>query len=241
MLRALGLAFADLADRGVIAILVQALAASLVAFVLLGGLLFWLLAGSDPCSTLGLETCKLDSGTSGMGAVMLSLLAAWFLFPAVAIMVISTFTDRIARRIEERHYPRSAREARPIGFARSATMGLRSGARLIIFNLIALPFYLLLLITGVGPFVLFVIVNGIAFGRDLGEIAASRHGDRQSRRAWLKATRGEQHIIGTIVSVLFLVPFANLIAPVLGTAAAIHLFNRSFWETGDGSRLFAPR
>jgi hypothetical protein len=30
------------------------------------------------------------------------------------------------------------------------------------------------------------------------------------------------------VSVLFLVPFANLLAPVIGTAAAIHLFNRSF-------------
>lgn len=241
MLRAIGLAFSDLADRRVAAILVQALALSLVAFILLGGLLFWLLAGSDPCSTLGIGTCKLDRGSSGMGAVVLALLAAWFLFPAVAIMVISTFTDRIGRRIEERHYPSVAGEARPIGLAGAAAMGLRSGARLIIFNLIALPFYLLLLITGVGPFVLFVIVNGIAFGRDLGEIAASRHGDRQSRRAWLKTTRGEQHIIGTIVSVLFLVPFANLVAPVLGTAAAIHLFNRSFWETKVGPRRFAPR
>lgn len=241
MLRAIGLAFSDLADRRVAAILVRALAISLVAFILLGGLLFWLLAGSNPCSSVGIGTCKLDRGSSGMGAVMLALLAAWFLFPAVAIMVISTFTDRIARRIEERHYPRAAGEARPIGLAGAAAMGLRSGARLIIFNLLALPFYLLLLITGVGPFVLFVIVNGIAFGRDLGEIAASRHGDRQSRRAWLKATRGEQHIIGTLVSVLFLVPFANLVAPVLGTAAAIHLFNRSFWETKVGSPLFAPR
>lgn len=241
MLRALGLAIADLADRRVVAILVQALAISVVAFILLGGLLFWLLTGSDPCSTAGVGTCKLDRSTSGMGAVILALLAAWFLFPAIAIMVISTFTDRIARRIEERHYPRAAGEARPIGLARGAAMGLRSGARLILFNVIALPFYLLLLITGVGPFVLFVIVNGIAFGRDLGEIAAARHGDRQSRRAWLKTTRGEQHIIGTIVSILFLVPFANLIAPVLGTAAAIHLFSRSFWETKDGSRLFAPR
>ena len=106
-------------------------------------------------------------------------------------------------------------------------MGLRSAARLLLFNLLAVPFYLLLLVTGIGPFVLFVIVNGLAFGRDLGELAAARHGDRASRRAWLKRTRGEQHLMGTLVSVMFLVPFVNLLAPVVGTAMAIHLFDRS--------------
>jgi uncharacterized protein involved in cysteine biosynthesis len=30
-----------------------------------------------------------------------------------------------------------------------------------------------------------------------------------------------------MVSVMFLVPFVNLIAPVVGTAMAIHLFDRS--------------
>ena len=95
--------------------------------------------------------------------------------------------------------------------------------------------YVLLLVTGVGPFILFVIVNGIAFGRDLGDMAAARHDDRASRRSWLKATRGEQHFIGLLVSALLLVPFANLLAPVVGTAAAIHLFNRSYWTT-DGTR-----
>ena len=112
-------------------------------------------------------------------------------------------------------------------------MGLRSAARLILFNLVALPFYLLLLVTGIGPFILFVIVNGLAFGRDIGELAAARHGDRRSRRAWLKSTRGEQHLIGTLASVLFLVPFANLAAPVIGTAAGIHLFNHSFRKPPD--------
>lgn len=164
---------------------------------------------------------------------MLVLLAAWFLFPPVAIAVTTAFTDRIARAVEESHYPLAASEARQMGFLRGATMGLRSAGRLIFFNLLATPFYLLLLVTGVGPFVLFVIVNGLAFGRDLGEMAAARHGDRKSRRNWLKHTRGEQHFIGTLASVLFLVPFANLFAPVLGTAAAIHLFNRTWSREGS--------
>ena len=108
-------------------------------------------------------------------------------------------------------------------------MGLRSAGRLILFNLIAAPFYVLLLVTGVGPFILFVIVNGFAFGRDIGELAAARHGDRASRNDWLRSRRGEQHLLGVLVSVLFLVPFVNLVAPVLGVAAGIHLFNGSFW------------
>jgi uncharacterized protein involved in cysteine biosynthesis len=234
MFRAISLGFADLADRRVFGIFLQALALSLLIFAALAALAMWLLAGADPCSGLGIGSCPLDTGSSGLGAIALVLLAGWFLFPAVAIAVTTMFAERIARAVEERHYPMAAREAQPIGLVRGATMGLRSAGRIVPFNLIAVPFYLILLVTGVGPFILFVIVNGIAFGRDLGDMAAARHGSSSSRRSWLKATRGEQHFIGTLVSVLFLVPFANLVAPIVGTAAAVHLFNRT-WRPKDGS------
>jgi CysZ protein len=241
MFRAITLGFSDLADPRILAIMLQALALSALIFVGLAGLAFWLLSGADPCSAFGADACPFDAGTSGLGAIILVVLAAWFLFPAVAIAVLTTFLDRFARAVEERHYPEAARSARPIGLAVGAAMGLKSGGRLLLFNLLAFPFYVLLLVTGIGPFILFVIVNGIAFGRDLGELAAARHGDRLSRRAWLRSTRGEQHLIGTLVSVLFLVPLVNLIAPVVGTAAAIHLFNRSFSSTDRASSNSAPR
>ena len=231
MFRSIALGFADLAGTKILGILLQALGVALLIFAALGGLAVWLLSGSDPCSAVGVGSCPLDIGSSGITTVLLVLLAGWFLFPAVAIAVLTMFSDRIARAVEERHYPIAIRKARPIGVVAGAAMGLRSAARIILFNLLALPFYILLLVTGVGPFILFVIVNGIAFGRDLGDMAAARHGDRASRRSWLKATRGEQHFIGLLVSALLLVPFANLLAPIVGTAAAIHLFNRSYWTT----------
>ena len=228
MLRALGLAFADLGNRRVLGIMLQALLIAAIIFVAIGALLFWLLNGADPCAGIGLDTCPLDASSGGIGAILLTLLAALFLFPAVALAAIMTFADKIGRVIEEEHYPEAAREAQTIGVGRGLAMGLRSAGRLILFNLIAAPFYILLLVTGVGPFILFVIVNGFAFGRDIGELAATRHGDRESRRTWLRAKRGEQHLLGVLVSVLFLIPFVNLVAPVLGVAAGIHLFNRSF-------------
>lgn len=226
MLRALALSVADLSDRRILNILLQALAVTCVIFAAICGLLVWWLIGSDPCAALGIDSCPLDAGSGGLSAALLTLLAAWFLFPGIAIGVVTGFADRIAAAVEQRHYPAAAAAARPIGLARGAAMGLRSGLRLLLFNLLAIPFYVLLLVTGVGPFILFVIVNGIAIGRDLAELAAARHGDRPASRAWLQATRGEQRLMGVLVSVMFLVPFVNFIAPVVGTAMAIHLFNR---------------
>jgi len=226
MIRILSLALGDLADRRILAILLQALLVTALLFVLLGVLAGWALAGSDPCDLVDVGSCEIGAGSGGLGALFLTLAAAWFLFPGVAVGVLMGFADRIAAAVEQRHYPAAAAAARPIGIGRGALMGLKSAGRILLFNLIALPFYLLLLVTGVGPFILFVIVNGLAFGRDLAELAAARHGIRESRRAWLKATRGEQGLLGTIVSVLFLVPFVNLVAPILGAAMAIHLYNR---------------
>lgn len=236
MIQTLGRALADLGHRRVLAIMLQALVISVVVFVILGALLVWLLAGFDPCNAVGLSSCPMGAGDSIVGAIVLTLVSAWFLFPAVAIAVMSGFADRIAAAVEEAHYPHAAERSRPIGVARGSIMGLKSGARLVLFNVLAMPFYLLLLVTGVGPFILFVIINGISFGRDLGELAAARHGDRLSRRAWLKQTRVQQHLIGFAISVLFLVPFANLLAPVIGTAAAIHLFDTSFWPMSPQER-----
>ena len=242
MIRTLGLAIGDLGTSRVLAIMLQAIAISLAFFALLAGALVWLLSGFDPCNILAFSSCPLGIGGGTIGGIVLAVLAAWFLYPAVAIAVITNFADPIAAAVEERHYPETAKFARRTGAASGLVIGLKSAGRLVLFNLVALPFYLLLLVTGVGPIVLFVIVNGIAFGRDVAELAAARHGDRRSRRTWLKHTRGQQHIVGLLVSVLFLVPFANLVAPVIGIAAGIHLFNVSFWAMNpDKGRVLAQQ
>jgi CysZ protein len=217
----------DLTHSRIIGIVIRSLIVTLLIFVALGIALGWLLIGSDPCTLLGEYECVLDASAGGIGAFALTLLAIWFLFPAVAIGVICTYIDQIAGIIETLHYPQARQDARPLGVAGGALLGLRSAARVMIYNLLALPFYIVLLLTGIGPIILFVIVNGIAFGRDLGEMVAARHGDRTSRRDWLRGSRGGRMIIGSAVTGLFLVPFLNLLAPVLGAAMATHLYHRT--------------
>ncbi len=226
MIRALFLAFDDLGDRRILAILARSLLVTLLIFAVLGVALGVLLKGFDPCGLLSDDdSCPLGGSTGGFGAFLLTAVLGWFLFPAIAIGVISAYMDRIVAVVEARHYPEALARARPLGWAQGAWLGLRSSLRVIVYNLIASPFYLLLLVTGVGTILLFVAVNGVAFGRDLGEMVASRHGDRATRKAWLARTRGQRAGVGAIVTGLFLVPIVNLIAPVLGAAMAAHLYH----------------
>lgn len=225
MITAFALALGDLADRRILAILAKSLLITLAIFVGLAALTGWALTGSDSCAWIGLGSCTFGAFEGGFSALLVLALGLWFLFPAVALGVITGFMDPMIAAVEARHYPEAAALARPLGIARGLWLGLASGLRLLVYNLLAAPFYLLLLVTGVGPLLLFVAVNGAAFGRDLGLMVASRH-RRHDRRAWLRATRGDRLILGGIVTALFLLPFLNLLAPVLGAAAVTHLYHR---------------
>lgn len=226
MIQALILSIGDLADARILRILLLSMLVTLLIFVVAGVAGGWMLDGADPCGWLLDESCPLDASASGFGALLLTLIGIWFLFPAIAIGVISAFIDRIAEAVERRHYPEALAGARPMGIGAGALLGLRSSLRLIVYNLVALPFYIILIVTGIGPLILFVLVNGVALGRDLGEMVAARHGDRTERILWLDRTRGQRALMGIIVTGIFLVPFINLLAPVLGAAMATHLYQR---------------
>lgn len=225
MLRALLLAVGDLGDRRVLAVLARSLLVTLLLFALAGAGLLWLLRGADPCGWMGLDACPLGMGSSGLGALVLTGLALWLLFPVVALGVVAAFSDEVIGAVEARHYPAAAARARRLGPVGGAWLGLRGSLRVLSYNLVAAPLYLVLLVTGIGPFILLLIVNGIALAADLGTLVAVRHRDRTARREWLRSTRVERWAIGVAVTAMFLVPFANLLAPLVGAAAMTHLYH----------------
>jgi len=219
MLTALIKGVGDLFIPAVLGILVRSLAITVAIFVVLAALLGWAFTGADPCDWIGLDTCPLGGAAGSIGGIVVAVLGFWFLFPAVAFGVLAAFAEDVVAAVEARHYPESAATVRRLGFTGTALLGLRSSARLLLVNIVALPLYLILLVTGIGPLILFVLVNGWAAGRDLGEIVAFRRGDREARRRWLHATRWDRAGIGLACACLFLVPLLNLLAPVIGAAA----------------------
>ncbi len=227
MFSGLSLALGQLGDPRIRRVLAKSLLLTLLLFAAAAALVGWLVTGSNPCGLGPLDyECTIGGGTGTLAAILLGLASIWFLFPAVAIGVLGIFADEVVEAVEARHYPAAAASGRSPSFVKGLAVGLRSAGRIVLWNLIAAPFYLLLLVTGIGPFLLFFAVNALALGRDLGEMVAMRHLSGDALKAWLAASRGRRALLGLGATLLFMVPFANLLAPVLGAAIATHLFHR---------------
>jgi CysZ protein len=222
LMRALSLSLAQLGDRKMIGIFAKSMLLSLIVF---GALATAVLAASKSLAEASGWFDTTNSYFVVLGVTIAGLLIGSALFRAIAIPVLGFFGDEVVAAVETRHYPSAAKSARPAGYGLSIKLGLGSLGRFLLVNGAALPLYLFLLVTAVGPLVLFVILNAILLGRDLAEMVGVRHLDTPALKIWLRQSRWDRLALGLIVTGLFLIPFVNLIAPLLGAAAATHLFH----------------
>jgi len=225
LIHAFFLSLGQLTDRPVLSVLLKSLAATLLLFALAGvGLWF----GLDELVGAFATRWGDESGVlAAAGTAILLALAWWLLFRAIAVAVIGLFGDEIVAAVEARYYPAAHAAARPVPFARSLAMGLGSAGRAIGVNLLLLPVYIFLIVTGIGTPVLFFAVNGWLLGRDLGDMVAARHMPAAQLSAWRNSTTVRRFLLGLVGTGLFVVPVLNLVAPVLGAAMATHVFHRS--------------
>jgi uncharacterized protein involved in cysteine biosynthesis len=219
------LAVRDLASPRVLAILAQSLALTLLLLALAGAAVFF---GAR---------CALDrwgwagAATRDMASifVVLGLIAGgWLLFRAVAIVVIGLFADGIVADVERRHYPAAATQAVDVGWGQSIRLALASLGRLIGGNLLALPLYVVLLVTGIGTPILALLVNALLLGRDLEAMVLARHPGRP------RLDRGARWPLGLLSAASFVVPVANLLAPLLSAAMAVHMLHLSDGDKKHG-------
>jgi CysZ protein len=224
MLTDLSLAVRQLSDRRFLLVFFAATVVSLVLFAGLGWALKSGLDSIDPSrwpAWLAKAWVWLDDALALLG----TFAALWLLFPAVATTVMAAFLDPVVDAVEDKHYP-SHKAPRPLGLIEGAKLGLLSGLRLVGWNLLFLPLYLLLLFTAIGPFLLFLAVNGALLGRDFWQMVAIRHVG--AAEATLRAQhRREVFLFGLLLGGLFLIPIVNLTAPLLGAAMATHGVQRA--------------
>ena len=81
-----------------------------------------------------------------------------------------------------------------------------------------------MMVTGVGTALLFWLVNAVLLGRELQDMVWLRHRRDALHRAPIG--RAERWVLGGIIAGLLAVPLVNLLAPLLGAAAAAHLIHR---------------
>jgi len=211
MIQALMLSFQSLSDKRILAVLVKVTILTIVSFLILGiGLWFALLW---VFGWLGVN----DGGFwSGLLTVAVIVLSGFLLFRVVADAITWVFADDIIDAVEDRHYPRQAAFGKRPSLGAGVHMAMRSIIRVLGYNLLALPLYVLLLFTGVGTAIAFLLINALLLGRDLEDMLIARHG---AKGAMNKLPRLMLGLMGTAG---MLVPLVNLLVPILATATAVH-------------------
>jgi len=155
---------------------------------------------------------------SGLGA---ALLAFWLFLP-IAAVIGTLYLERIARAVERRFYPGLA-PAQGAPAAVQAWDGLAVGARILLLNVLALV--LALLIPGIGLLIAWAI-GAYAIGRGLFVAVAMRRMSRPEAQALYHRRRVAVLAQGGILALAGYIPLLNLLIPVIGTAAMVHILDR---------------
>lgn len=168
---------------------------------------------------------------AGIVGALLAVFGAWLLWRVVALAVLQLFADEVVRAIEARDYPAQAADARPIGWRAELRQAAGAVARTLGYNLLALPFAVALLLTGVGAPLVFVAVNAVLLGRELQDMVWRRHSPGADPAPPL--TGPERWALGGVTALLLTVPVINFAAPFFGAACAVHLIHRKGWHHGS--------
>lgn len=157
------------------------------------------------------------------------ILAGWFLFPAISTIAMGLFLDDVVDAVEDEHYPDHKSPRRP-NVPEAVGMAARMAFLLIFMNILAIPFYILLLFTGIGPFVLYLLLNSYLLGREYFELVAARHFTQEDARRYRRLHRDKAFLGGAIITGMYVVPILNLFAPIMGIAMMTHVFHNSVPE-----------
>jgi CysZ protein len=216
MFASLGRAFAFLVDPALTGTVLKALFLTIALFVvLLTGaeyLLHILPTLGQPWVNKALEIL----------APVFLIIVFFVLGGPVAAMFASLYLDRIADAIEAKAYPAESK-APGMSWGTSVGAGLRLAGLVVMVDLLLLPADALA--PGAGE-IATIIANGVLLGREYFELAALRHLSRGAADALRKRNLWRIFLSGLIISVMSVVPFANFIAPLFGSALMVHLYKR---------------
>jgi CysZ protein len=222
LLSPLARALAQLDDRVFLGVLARSIAWSAVCLILLHLATIWAVR-----RLLDLHGW-IGWAAEILGSIGASLLALWLFLP-VAAVIGTLYIDRIARAVERRYYP-------ALPPPRGASLGaqlwdaISVGSRILLLSLLALV--LALIVPGIG-LVLAWIIGGYAIGRGLFVAVAMRRMPRAAAEALYRRARRVVLAQGCIMALAGYTPILNLLIPVVGTAAMVHVLDLALMNHAD--------
>ncbi len=208
------LAVGQLDDPACVGVLVRSVGLALVAYLLL-------MAGSIWGIRALLAMVHWPGWIAAiLGTIGVLLMAFWLFLPTV--MVIATlYVERVARAVDRRHYPFLPPPS-PAALPAQLWDGLALALQVLLLN--AVSVLLALLVPGIG-LGLAVVISGWAIGRGLFVAVAMRRMRRSDATLLYRQHRLAVLLPGLVLAAAATVPGLNLIVPLVGTAAMVHVLN----------------
>lgn len=153
-----------------------------------------------------------------VGTGLALLLAFFFLMSPVTAAFAGLFLDKIAEKVEERHYPLDPRGT-PLPTGRAIILAVQFFLVVLMVNLAVLP----IVFFGVGAVAL-VVANAYLLSREYFEMVAMRHMPEEEARQLRKENAPSIFFAGLVPAVFSVVPIVNLAVPLFATSYFTHLF-----------------
>ena len=155
-----------------------------------------------------------------LGSLAAGVLALWLFLP-LAATIGSLYFERIAAAVERVFYPHLP-PAQPAPLADQIRDSIAVGLRVLAMNIVALILTIFLPFIGLP---LGWAVASWAFGRGLFVAVAMRRLNRPDAEALYRTLRPVALAQGGLMAAAAYFPLANLLIPVIGTAAMVHVLD----------------
>lgn len=224
-------AFSQVIDRRFVKVLIKAIGLTLGLLIGLTTVLMYFISFIPDISfTIPLIDYEVTflkdlAATASFGLIL--ILSSFLMFP-VAALFVGLFLDEIADAVEARHYP-ALSEPRRQNWGEVLSQSIEFMFVLIGANIVALIIYLLSAI--LAP-VIFWLVNGYLLGREYFEVVAMRRMDRREAKSLRQKHLFAIWMAGALIAVPLSIPVLNILAPVIGLAAFVHLYHRKATAAG---------
>jgi CysZ protein len=154
----------------------------------------------------------------GVGTGIALLIAFFFLMSPVTAAFAGLFLDRIAEKVEARHYPFD-----PPGSALPASQAIRTALQFFVLVLLVNLAVLPIVLFGVGAIAL-VAANAYLLSREYFEMVAMRHMPAEEAKILRRENGPAIFVAGLLPAALSLLPVVNLAVPLFATSYFTHLF-----------------
>lgn len=194
-------------------LLLLSLLCSVAIFAASCGAVWWLISQTDFLGTELAQRWHLDQVAGGAGLLVVSVLF-YFSFPAIITALVSLTLEPVLGKLEKPHHSELA-PVRDSSVIEQLRVALRQLRRTLFITILLMPLYF---VPGLGWLVA-VLVNAPLLARDYYYLIALRHIDLHTAETQYKQHKWALWARGLAIATLFLIPFINLLAPLL----ALHL------------------